>query len=235
LIGLPFPALNAPVAAGGADPDSYIKRVMSGESVRYEAVHVTGGGAEIPVEISGHLVNADGQQYALKVIRDISEQKRAEAALRASNQQLQKIIEHLPFGMVVASDGGQTSEYLNDAFTTITGYGKEEVTTFATTIARLVPDPDQRAAVRGDVDEMIAEARRTGGPSPTHSYGVVRRDGSPRAVEVQFVGVGDLGIWTINDVTARVQAVIDVQGCPQRRQPNHRAGQDQSVALGGGL
>ena len=204
LIGSPVSALVAPAARERLD--KHFDRVMRDGSERYETVHVTAAGVEIPVEVSGHQVLAGDQRYVLNVVRDISERKRAEAALLANNQQLQTIIQHLPFGMIIAQDDGLKGIFANDAFTAITGYGLEEAGTFENAMQLFVQHADQRAAIGVSTNEMVAEARRTGRPSQMRLDHIVRRDGSPRDVEVQFVDLGEFGVWTFHDVTARVEA-----------------------------
>lgn len=204
LIGTAVSVLSTPAAGEGVD--NYFDRIMGGESVRYEAVHVNVEGVEFPVEISGHRIEADGTRYLMMIIRDISERKRAEAILRESNEQLRDIISGLPFGMIVGRDDGLSAEFMNQSFTDMTGYGMAEAGTFENAVGRMVPDAVRRAELGRDVVEMVAEARRTGRPSAKRHYVFVHRDGSPRYLEFQFVALGAMGIWTFNDVTARVEA-----------------------------
>ena len=204
LLGLPVSALRAPATSNGHD--RHFNRIMQNGTERYETAHVGAGGVEIPVEISGHRVLAEGQRYVLKIIRDISDCKRAEAQMRDSNERLRTIIERLPFGMIVTKEDGTPADFINAAFKDITGYGEAETDTFDKAMQYMVPDPKWRAAAAADRIELMTEAKRTGQPSQKRLTHLIRRDGALRHVEFQFVDLESVGVWTFNDVTARVEA-----------------------------
>jgi len=204
LVGLSVTALSASAVSESAALD--FNRVMRDGAARIETIHVDAQGREFPVEVSCHPVRADGLDYVLWIIRDNSERKRAEADLLESNRRLRKIIERLPFGMILAKDDGKTAEFINDAFEAITGYGISEAGTFQQALTHLTSDLDQRDQVRLGVNEMVAEAKRTGRPSHKHLDRITHRDGSPRYVEIQFVDLDTIGIWTFNDVTKMIEA-----------------------------
>lgn len=142
---------------------------------------------------------------------DITERKHAEAELQESNRRLRTIIERLPFGMICASHEGQVAEFMNQAFTEITGYGMDEAGTFEDAIERLIPLPERRAEAVQNMQKMVAEAKTTGRPSTVGLERFVRRDGSPCDAEVQFVDLDGIGIWTFRDSTKRIQAEERVQ------------------------
>lgn len=61
----------------------------------FEMMLFARGRRQIPVEISAHLLNLDGQQAMLSVARDITERKQTEKRLRNSQQQLRNLATHL--------------------------------------------------------------------------------------------------------------------------------------------
>ncbi len=56
-----------------------------------ESSHFTKSGREIPVEISGNLVVIDGEEYTCSFVRDITERKRKESALRGALMELRDL------------------------------------------------------------------------------------------------------------------------------------------------
>lgn len=56
-----------------------------------ESSHFTKNGKEIPVEISGNLVVIDGEEYTCSFVRDITERKRKESALRGALLELREL------------------------------------------------------------------------------------------------------------------------------------------------
>ncbi|HEX5690518.1 MAG TPA: PAS domain S-box protein, partial [Roseiflexaceae bacterium] len=71
-------------------------------------------GSEFPVEIGLNPLHIGTGLHILSVIVDITERKRAEAAMRESEQQLRALFEFLPIGVSVL-DANQSIVYLNPA------------------------------------------------------------------------------------------------------------------------
>ena len=55
----------------------------------FEIIHQTKSGKRIPVEVNNHLFELDGKEIALAISRDITERKKAEKALKKSNDNLE--------------------------------------------------------------------------------------------------------------------------------------------------
>ncbi|NVL89888.1 MAG: PAS domain S-box protein [Desulfobacterales bacterium] len=66
------------------------KKLFAEKHVIFEKVQVSKEGRRIPVEISSHLFNFNGQPTVLSTVRDITERKRAEEHIRSLSQQLIK-------------------------------------------------------------------------------------------------------------------------------------------------
>lgn len=78
-------------------------------------------GEEFPVELSLSAVNMKGKLYAIGILNDITERKKAETEL----QKLSKAVKQSPTTVVITNPGG-TIEYVNPKFTELTGYTSEE-------------------------------------------------------------------------------------------------------------
>ena len=95
----------------------------------YETVQRRRDGTSFPVEVSGCFVDIDGRRYQQAIIRDISERKRAEAAISSGEAQLRlyaNVYEHSGEGILI-SDRDNRILAVNPAFTRLTGYGIDEL------------------------------------------------------------------------------------------------------------
>ncbi len=79
------------------------------------------------VRTLGHPILCDGRTIKMRgVLQDITERKRIEAALRASEQRFRTIMDHAPIGKVITAADG-TIMMVNQAYCTMLGYTREEL------------------------------------------------------------------------------------------------------------
>jgi len=64
------------------------KDLFTNQHITFESEHIAKDGHRVPVEVSANLFDLHGRQTVLAVVRDITERKRAEEALRQANKQL---------------------------------------------------------------------------------------------------------------------------------------------------
>jgi diguanylate cyclase (GGDEF)-like protein/PAS domain S-box-containing protein len=64
-----------------------LKRLMNGEKINFEAVHIRKDGSTFPVEISAHLIHIGGRPYVLSIDRDITRRKIDESELLKKQSQ----------------------------------------------------------------------------------------------------------------------------------------------------
>jgi PAS domain S-box-containing protein len=120
----------------------------------------------MPVEINSRVLDYEGRQVYFSIIRDITERKRAEAALRESEERLRLALSAAKQGLydlnVQTGDAVVTPEYAR-----MLGYAPEEfIETNAKWIERLYPDDrvpvadTYRAYVSGALPEYRVEFRQ---------------------------------------------------------------------------
>jgi diguanylate cyclase (GGDEF)-like protein/PAS domain S-box-containing protein len=91
-------------------------------SLRFEWQFSSRDGKEFPAEVAIDAAHLDDRNIVQLTIRDISRRKHNERSMRLANQAFENSLE----GMAITDENGSILT-VNHAFTTITGYGLEEV------------------------------------------------------------------------------------------------------------
>ena len=152
------------------------------------------------------------------VARDVTERKRAEAALLESEGRLRKILEQSPISMALVGMDG-TIEYINRKAIEIFGYLPEDIPTMERWWAQAYPDETYRAEVvatwMGLVQAAIAENHEIEG----RDYRVTCKDGTEKVMFIFGVPVAEKVFVMFQDVTDRALA----REALQARLEQHRA------------
>ncbi len=93
--------------------------------VKFETQHVCKNGSLVPVEVYNRLIKLGDGYAIIGVGRDITERKKAEEALRASEAKFRTMVENLPVGVAVSNVEGRSPER-NKAFMEMHGYTSRE-------------------------------------------------------------------------------------------------------------
>ena len=101
-----------------------MKKLKQNGSATWEGAHIARDGRRIPVEISNHLFTLEGKETILATVRDISERKLVENALRESEEKFRTIVETTSEWIWGLSTGG-VHTYSNPAVEMILGYTPE--------------------------------------------------------------------------------------------------------------
>nr|WP_281357471.1 PAS domain S-box protein [Brasilonema bromeliae] len=136
-----------------------IARAAQGELVRYEADVRGAGDRVITIDFSIKPVFDDAGRVVLLIPegRDVTDRKRAEAALRESEEQFRTAFDAAPIGMAIVAPDGRWLR-VNEALRELVGYSEEELlrTTFQT-----LTHPDDLETDLSLVRDVIAGRRRT--------------------------------------------------------------------------
>jgi PAS domain S-box-containing protein len=95
-------------------------RVVGGTT---DLVGLRKGGSEFPIEMSLGEILEDGEQLFTSVIRDVTERKRTEDALREARDRFRSIFDHAPIGVAMVSLQGQYMQ-VNRSLCEILGYNQ---------------------------------------------------------------------------------------------------------------
>jgi putative addiction module CopG family antidote len=171
---------------------------------RIELEALRADGSRFPVELAISPIGIDGRQYFTAYLRDISERKRTEAALRDSEQRLRATYEHAFVGIAEVDLNGRFLR-VNEEFISITGVGREEL--LNRTFADITHIDDQaldlerfRRQMAGEIKDYAAEKR------------YVHKDGHTVWVELYASRVDDqeghplYGVRVVRDISERKRA-----------------------------
>jgi PAS domain S-box-containing protein len=134
-------------------------------------------GKPAPAEINARLLRLPGRDLVLCIVRDVSEQKRTEVKLAASEELLRIIVEGTLDMFFYVHDTAGVFTYLSPSVGKITGYGREHWRSRYTDF--LTPSP-LNDSVRGYVERALKE----GLAAPAYTCEIRHADGRPLLLEV---------------------------------------------------
>jgi PAS domain S-box-containing protein len=179
-------------------------QTASASGVLFESWHRRKDGSRFPVEVSSRGVKVEGAELLVSVVRDITERKRAEEALRRSESRYRLLHESLRDGFVQVDMDGRILEF-NEAYRELLGYPAEELR--RATYAELTPERWHAMEER-----LVREQIVPRGYSDVYQKEYRRADGSIVPVELRTVLARDdagqpIAMWAIvRDVTERKRA-----------------------------
>ena len=119
-----------------------IKEILEKDESIFEAIHLHKDKSQLQVEVHARSMNLGGHNFLLSVVRDISERKQVEKALRTSEEKYRNLVENLPVGIAFNTLDGQSSER-NRALQEMYGYeSREEFMNIP--VQELYYDPEDR-------------------------------------------------------------------------------------------
>jgi PAS domain S-box-containing protein len=111
LLALNITDLDAPDAA--KEVPGRIQRMLKGERIKAEIPHLKKDGTVFPVEVNAGLLEIGDYKFILAFDRDITERKRAEGALRESEERYRSLFENSPISLW-EEDFSDIKKYLDD-------------------------------------------------------------------------------------------------------------------------
>jgi PAS domain S-box-containing protein len=142
---------------------------MANGAAHFEWRHVRPDGTEFDADILLSKVELKGKSILQGVVRDITEQKRAAAALQESEQRFRAIFDQAADGMLLADPKTMKFTLGNPAFCNMLGYSEDEIKTLgipdihpAESLARVVADFERQARSEATLAEDIPVKRKDG-------------------------------------------------------------------------
>lgn len=182
-----------------------LELVTRGEKVRHydtQRIHKNGSPIDVSVSISA-IRDHQGKVIGVsKIIRDITEQKHTESALKDSEAQFRTLFEVSPIPMALFSDNGQML-MLNTAFSRTYGYALADIPTTGDWWNKAYPDPEYRERVMrhwSSIEQQAAAANTSIAPD---EYNVTCKNGEVRTVLITGIAIGGNSVATLSDITER--------------------------------
>jgi PAS domain S-box-containing protein len=159
-------------------------------------------GSEFPVDLSLAAVQKGQEWHAVALVRDITDRKRAEEALRESQEGFRSVVENAPEAIFVAAQG--CFRYLNPAALRLFGATSDSELLNQPVLEHVHPDS------RAYVTQAIQQVEKLGAPIPPWVQKYLRLDGTVLDIEgsvVPFIYKGEKGgLVFVRDVSERTRA-----------------------------
>jgi PAS domain S-box-containing protein len=167
----------------------------------YEMAGLNKDGSKIDIETNSGIISYNGKPAVLSFIRDITERKLAEEALRESEEKHSTMVEHANDGVVIVQEGSFV--FINEAAARIAGYSYEELLN-KPFMDILAPEDKKEVAKR-------YQARVAGkAVEPTSEFKILAKNGKPKDIElsaalIRYQGLpATMGVF--RDITERKQS-----------------------------
>lgn len=136
---------------------------LEGRTPTFEWLHLHSSGREIPCEVRLVRLPAATRRLVRGSVLDITERKRVEDELRASEERFSKTFHASPVGITISRVEDGRFLNANDSFLAMTGYERDEVVEHMAEELHLWVDSEThraiRGAVRGDEPYVTIEGR----------------------------------------------------------------------------
>jgi len=136
--------------------DHKIAAVMAGRPQSFEWIHQRQDGSQFDAEVSLNRVELGGAFFVQAIVRDITQRKRAEEALRENQRMLATLMANLP-GLVYRcrNDANWTMEFVSDGCFALTGFRPNDLLFNQTTSFAAIIHPEDRDRVAQTVQVAL--------------------------------------------------------------------------------
>jgi PAS domain S-box-containing protein len=193
LVGQPHPVFT--VEPHRAEAEKLLREALAGHGGKIEVQTVAAGGAVLDIEVRATPMRYQGRPHVLAIARDITVERRAQAALRASEEQYRAIFNASADGLFLRDARFRIVD-VNPAYLAMKGFTREELLG-TTRIESQFP--------HDELDRRSAHERALAGETVRYETSAVRKDGTWFDVEVRGMPVLYRGqphvLYSVRDIT----------------------------------
>ncbi len=168
----------------------------------YETEHHRKDGTTFIAEISARIIEESGHEFLHMVVREITDRKRAENALRGSEQRFRHLIEKVPVPLGYTDAKGNIT-FINERFRRIFGYQPEDIPDMRHWSQLAYPDASYRDKVFSTWVKAVDNARRHQTDIEPQEVQLIRKDGQHRTVVISGITFDRDVLVTMLDITER--------------------------------
>jgi PAS domain S-box-containing protein len=188
-----------------------VPAVRARRRLTIETTHRTRDGRLVPVEVTGNYFESGGHTYNLAIVRDVTERKLAEAALRESEGLYRSLVEAMADGVIVHGADGRVT-MVNPSAERITGWSAQAMVGKPAAWEAWHATREDGAPVPVDQQPAVV-ALRSGEAQANVVMGIRRPDGEQRWISVNAQPLRQADdvrphavVTTFHDITARREA-----------------------------
>ncbi len=183
------------------------ERLAEGRTIpQMEAeLELPGGGAKLVI-VAGQPIDMGGEPCMLFTFADLEPRRKAEAALRHSEERFTRTFQMAPVPMAIGARDGHLLCEVNDSFTALTGYGAPEIIGRSLADVRLWASDEVRADIEGAIEG--------GHDLRGHEARIGARDGHRIdclvSTEAITLGGDACVLWAFQDITQRKATELEL-------------------------
>jgi PAS domain S-box-containing protein len=155
-----------------ADNTMHKNSLVDSGSTLFESEQLRKNGSSFPVEVSAWSIRIEEKIYFQEIVRDITERKHAEAALRERERYLRRFFESGLVGVIYWTTDGRITN-ANDKFLEMTGYTRADLETAGIDWISMTPQ-EYRSLDEASMKELLA----TGVNKIPFEKEYIRKDGA---------------------------------------------------------
>ena len=184
-----------------------LEKLFSGksESLILDTMLRKGNGEETPYEVNMRRVRSGNKDYVVAVARNVTDRRRAQEALRESEENFRQLADSSPMPMA-SYDADENITYLNKKFIKTFGYTINDAPNLSYWWLLAYPDPKYREEVREKWADHVEKALETTKEIEPMEAMVTCKDGSVRYITFYGAAIGKQKLVILHDTTESKQA-----------------------------
>jgi len=196
-------------------PPALEERARTGR-FRGELTYFRKDGTKFPAEVSSVVFkDREGHERTSMIIRDMTERRLVEEALRRRNQYIESILDNMPIGFAANTIDDGAVRYLNRRFTEIYGWPREVLTDVDRFFACVYPGPEGEK-----LKARVMEDMQSGDPARMiwSDLRITTQSGENRYISAQNIPIleQNLMVSTVWDVTDMHRSQDDLREAEAR-------------------